>query len=125
MKNQQEAGSLTVISKSSEWTIRMLKMAVSVRCDTFTERQIVSAATSAYLNLVEGNQSVYPAEQLKFYSTARGSVAEALAGMELLVKEGRVPEPLAADLQLAGEEISKMMWGLLRRKQRQIHPTRH
>jgi four helix bundle protein len=74
---------------------------------------------------VEGNHSVYPAEQLKFYSTARGSVAEALAGMELLVKEGRVPEPLAADLQLAGEEISKMMWGLIRRKQRQIHPARH
>jgi hypothetical protein len=45
--------------------------------------------------------------------------------MELLVKEGRVPEPLAVDLQLAGEEISKMMWGLIRRKQRQIHPTRH
>ncbi len=71
-------------------------------------------AASLVLNLVEGHASIYPAEQLKFFSTARGSVAEALAGMAILEAEGRVPRPFADQLRADGDQISRMLWGLMR-----------
>ena len=71
-------------------------------------------AASLVLNLVEGHASIYPAEQLKFFSTARGSVAEALAGMAILEAEGRVPRSVADQLRANGDQISRMLWGLMR-----------
>ena len=77
----------------------MRSMARSAYSDRFIISQISNAALSAHLNLVEGHASIYPAEQLKFFSTARGSVAEALAGMAILEAEGRVPRSVADQLR--------------------------
>ncbi len=81
----------------------MRSMARSAYSDRFILSQISNAALSAHLNLVEGHASIYPAEQLKFFSTARGSVAEA-----------RVPRTVADQLRADGDQISRMLWGLMR-----------
>ncbi len=109
-----ETKQLDVFEKTQVWTLKMRAMARSAHSDRFILSQIQNAAVSAHLNLVEGNASIYPAEQLKFFSTARGSVAEALAGMDLLVAEQRVPQSLAEELRTAGDEVSRMLWGLMR-----------
>ena len=110
MKTQQ----LEVFGLVQIWTLKMRSMARSAYSDRFLLSQISNAALSAHLNLVEGHASIYPAEQLKFFSTARGSVAEALAGMAILEAEGRVPRSLADQLRADGDQISRMLWGLMR-----------
>ena len=109
-----ETKQLDVFEKTQVWTLKMRAMARSAHSDRFILSQIQNAALSAHLNLAEGHKSVYPAEQLKFYSTARGSVAEALAGMDVLVAEGRVPRTTADELHAAGAEVSRMLWGLMK-----------
>ena len=71
---------LALADKTFHWTLRMRAVVRSAHSDRFILSQIQNAALSAHLNLAEGHKSVYPAEQLKFYSNARGSVAEALSG---------------------------------------------
>ena len=110
MKTQQ----LEVAELVQVWTLKMRSMARSAYSDRFIISQISNAALSAHLNLVEGHASIYPAEQLKFFSTARGSVAEALAGMAILEAEGRVPRSVAEQLRADGDQISRMLWGLMR-----------
>ena len=114
METQQMGRGLALADKTFQWTLRMRAVARSAHSDRFILSQIQNAALSAHLNLAEGHKSVYPAEQLKFYSTARGSVAEALAGMDVLVAEGRVPRTTADELHAAGAEVSRMLWGLLK-----------
>ncbi|MEY2774736.1 MAG: hypothetical protein RLZZ275_1083, partial [Bacteroidota bacterium] len=38
----------------------------------------------------------------------------ALAGMDVLVAEGRVPRTTADELHAAGAEVSRMLWGLMK-----------
>jgi four helix bundle protein len=114
METQQIGRGLALAEKTFQWTLRMRAVARSAYSDRFILSQIQNAALSAHLNLAEGHKSVYPAEQLKFYSTARGSVAEALAGMDVLVAEGRVPRTTADELHATGAEVSRMLWGLMK-----------
>ena len=73
METQQMRRGLALAEKTFQWTLRMRAIARSAHSDRFILSQIQNAAVSAHLNLVEGNASIYPAEQLKFFSTARGS----------------------------------------------------
>ena len=108
--------------KVFSWTLGMRKLARISQSDGFLVSQILNASLSAHLNLVEGNASIYPAEQLKFFSTSRASVAEALAGLEILVAEGRIRPQDADPLRLTGAEISRMLWGMIVAKQRTLAP---
>jgi len=53
MKFQQVRGDFRVLDLARKWTLDMRKCAFETRCDFFTMDQIVRAATSVHLNLVE------------------------------------------------------------------------
>jgi len=53
MKFQQVRGDLRVLDLARKWTLDMRKCTFETRCDFFTMDQIVRAATSVHLNLVE------------------------------------------------------------------------
>ena len=118
MNFQQVKGDLRVIDLARKWTLDMRKCAFEARCDFFTMDQIVRAATSVHLNLVEGSHSIYPGVAAQSFSTARASLAEALAGLDLLHAEGRVSADQMSELRAAGDEISRMTWALIRYKLR-------
>jgi hypothetical protein len=100
METQQMGRGLALAEKTFQWTLRMRAVARSAHSDRFILSQIQNAALSAHLNLAEGHKSVYP--------------AEALAGMDVLVAEGRVPRTTADELHAAGAEVSRMLWGLMK-----------
>ena len=66
------------IEKARKWTLDMRKCAFETRCDFFTMDQIVRAATSAHLNLVEGSHSIYPGIAAQSFSTARASLVSSV-----------------------------------------------
>ena len=74
MNLQQVKGDLRVIDLARKWTLDMRKCAFETRCDFFTMDQIVRAATSVHLNLVEGSHSIYPGIAAQSFSTARASI---------------------------------------------------
>ena len=113
MEMQQMGRGLALTDKTFDWALRIRAVARAAHSDKFIISQIQNAALSAHLNLAEGHKSAYPAEQIKFYSTAHGSVAEALARMDMLVAEGRVPRTTADELHAAGAEVSRMLRGLM------------
>jgi four helix bundle protein len=78
MNLQQVSGDLKVIDLARKWTLDMRKCAFETRCDFFTMDQIVRAATSVHLNLVEGSHSIYPGIAAQTFSTARASLASSV-----------------------------------------------
>jgi four helix bundle protein len=75
--------------------------------------QLTRAALSIALNIAEGAGRFHKADKKNFYITARGSVFECVAGLDILksrqVLNGQQHDRLYTKL----EEISKMLSGLI------------
>ena len=76
--------------------------------------QICRAAASVSANIAEGAGHHHPGDQARFYSIARGSLMETLMGLRLLVAEGQVDYATAATLRDRGDEVGRILSGLIR-----------
>jgi four helix bundle protein len=72
------------------------------------------AIASVVLNMSEGNARRSQNERRRFFEIARASVSEVSACVDLSQAFGLMPAMCAMSLKSRLEEVSKMLWGLMR-----------
>ncbi len=77
--------------------------------------QIRRAATSVAANIAEGNSQIYPSKELTFISNAIGSLGEVRYWLEFAYDQDFVPKAEYERLDALCLEITKMLYGYMRR----------
>ncbi len=101
-------------AKALVWVVEVRKAVANAPCDEALRDQIRRAAASVLLNLAEGAGHSTAPSQARLYAIARASVSEALAGLRLLRAEHALAPEQLHDLTSGGNEITRMLWGLIR-----------
>ena len=76
--------------------------------------QLDRAGTSVPLNIAEGNGKFTSADRCRFFDTARGSVLECSACLDVLVAKGKVQAVEVDQGKDMLVEIASMLFGLIR-----------
>ncbi len=82
--------------------------------DSTTRNQLRRASFSIMLNIAEGSSRFSNADRRNFYVIARGSVFECVAIFEFMKEEQLLKEDLHKDLYSKSEEISKMIYAMIK-----------
>ncbi len=82
--------------------------------DRITQDQLRRAAFSIMLNIAEGTGRFSDADRCNFFVIARGSVFECAAILDYLAEEDRTEEQFFLRLYHSAEEISKMLFSLIK-----------
>lgn len=77
--------------------------------------QIRRAVTSVAANIAEGNSQIYPSKELTFISTSIGSLGETRYWLEFAHDQNFVPQAEYERLDALCIEITKMLYGYMRR----------
>jgi four helix bundle protein len=109
--------SLTVYQKAKELANELCRLTErfppSERYESTS--QIRRAATSVAANIAEGNGQCYPSKELTFINTAIGSLSETRYWLEFAYDQDFVPQAEYECLDALCLEITKMLYGYMRR----------
>ena len=82
--------------------------------DRVTNDKLHRASFSIMLNIAEGSSRFSNKDRKNFLVVARGSAFECAAIMEYLFEKKEIKEDVFTDFMRKHEEISKMLFGLIR-----------
>ena len=82
--------------------------------DPYIQDQFKRASLSALLNLAEGTGRMTSPDKKKFYITARSSVFECVAILQILFDTNAIEKSLYDELYTGFEKISRMLLGMIR-----------
>lgn len=82
--------------------------------DPYLQDQFKRASLSALLNLAEGTGRMTSPDKKKFYITARSSVFECVAILQILFDTNAIEKSLYDELYTGFEKISRMLLGMIR-----------
>jgi four helix bundle protein len=96
--------------------LRVLKHLFShqTEIDPYLQDQFKRASLSALLNLAEGTGRMTGPDKKKFYITARSSIFECVAILQILHDTQVIEKSLYDDLYSGFEKISRMLLGMIR-----------
>jgi len=105
---------LDVYQKAKEFCILMNKLISKGNFDRTTNDQLRRASFSIMLNIAEGSSRFSNKDRKNFMVVARGSAFESAAILEYLVEIKAIEETDFISHINSLEEISKMLYGLIR-----------
>ncbi len=76
--------------------------------------QVTRAAKSVFLNIAEGLPDRRQGVRRRHFNIARGSLGEAVAGIDLAVVIGALGQPKAAELLAVAARLGALLGGLVR-----------
>lgn len=106
---------LAVYQKSfivNQQIYRFLKQNKSIA--PYLKNQLGRSSLSVMLNIAEGTAKVSTKDRRNFYTIARGSAFESASLVKFLVSEKEISEELAGECGVAYEEISKMLFVMIK-----------
>lgn len=111
---------LEVYNKAYQTTqkiYRLLKVNKSIA--PYAKNQLGRASLSIMLNIAEGSAKFNNRDRRNFYITARGSAFECSSLLCFLNEEGEIETTMKEDLYFSYEEISKMLFAMIKNLERQ------
>jgi four helix bundle protein len=69
------------------------------------------------LNIAEGSAKFSKPDRRNYFTTARGSVFECIVILEIMHVEGKLEETAFTELTGLGEELSKMLYAVVKNLQ--------
>ena len=105
---------LEVYQKSKKLCVEITSTLSERSFDKVTNDQLRRASFSIMLNIAEGSSRFSNKDRKNFFVVARGSAFECVAIMEYLVETKEIGQDVFADYEKKLEEISKMLFGLIR-----------
>jgi len=106
---------LEVYKKAKAFNAIVGKMILTnLSLDGTTKNQLRRASLSIVLNIAEGSRRFSKADRKNFCVVARGSVFECVAIFDVLKDDGVLPIDLFENLCKQAEEISKMLFAMIR-----------
>jgi four helix bundle protein len=106
---------LDVYQKAKSFNKKVYQFLQSNRkVDPTTRNQLRRASFSVMLNIAEGSSRFSNADRRNFYVIARGSVFECVAIFEFMHEEQLLDDSLHKNLYQTAEEISKMIFAMIK-----------
>jgi len=75
------------------------------------------------LNIAEGSAKFSERDRKNFHITARGSAFECASLITFLSEEDEITELLASELNLTFEDISRMLYTMIRNLEEKVHSS--
>jgi four helix bundle protein len=108
---------LDVYKKAKAFNARIREFIRTSKLDGTTKDQLRRASFSIVLNLAEGSGRFTKPDRRNFYVIARSSIFECVAILDVLKDEAIVEENMFREFYEHAEELSKMLFVMIRNLQ--------
>ena len=105
---------LIVYKKAKSFNKEIRTYLRETKLDVTTTDQLRRAAFSIILNIAEGTGRFSKRDKRHFYVVARSSIFECIAILDVLIDENQISKKLYDKFYLAGEELSKILYKMIR-----------
>jgi len=104
---------LYVYQKSKRFYIDTRDMLVVTKLDNYIKDQLSRASFSVPLNLAEGSGKFSKADRKNYYTTARASLYECIAILDILNDEKKISESFYQSQLIKADELSRIMYTMI------------
>ena len=104
---------LDVYQKSKRFYIDTRDILVVTKLDIYIKDQLYRVSFSVPLNLAEGSGKFSKADRKNYYTTARASIYECIAIMDILNDEKKVSELFYKSHLKQTDELSRIMYTMI------------
>jgi four helix bundle protein len=109
-----EFQNLEVYKKAKTFHVICKTLLLQNRLDAYVSNQLGRASFSVVLNIAEGSGKFSKADRRNYFVTARGSVFECVAILDMLSDQKIIPvEEFSFNLQKA-DELSRMLYSMIK-----------
>ena len=105
---------LDIYHKAKEFNSSIRRLFKYKKLDRITRDQLHRASFSIVLNIAEGSGRFSKRDRRNFYVIARSSVFECVAILDVLRNEGNISSEVYAQYYNQVEELSKMLFAMIR-----------
>lgn len=103
-----------VFKKAKQFHLGCKKLIPSSALEKYVADQLSRASYSIPLNIAEGSAKFSKPDRKNYFTTARGSLFECIAILEIMHTEGKLEEGVYSELSGLGEEVSKMLYKMIK-----------
>jgi four helix bundle protein len=109
-----EFQNLTVYQKSKQFHITCKHIVSTINTEQYVNDQLGHASYNIVLNIAEGSARVSYNEKKTHFTTARGSVFECVAILDLLKDEELIDEDAYFNQISLASEVSKLLYSMIK-----------
>lgn len=108
---------LDVYQKSKRFYIDTKEIIHTIKLDNYIKDQLSRAAFSVPLNLAEGSGKFSKADRKNYYTTARASLYECIAILDILHEEKKINELNYQSQLKNADELSRILYSMIKNLQ--------
>jgi four helix bundle protein len=105
---------LEVYKKAKLFHISCKKIMGDYPLDSFVKDQLGRASFSIPLNIAEGSGKFSKPDRKNYFTTARASVFECVAILDILSDEGKLPIEVVELHQKSADELSRILFSMIK-----------
>jgi len=105
---------LDVYKKSKVFHVSCKKIILEKKLDRYVNDQLGRASFSVPLNIAEGSGKFSKADRKNYFTTARASVFECIAVLDILSDESKISETEFGEMLKKADELSKMLFAMIK-----------
>ena len=105
---------LAVYKKAKLFHINCKNLIQSKKLDSFVVDQLGRASFSVPLNIAEGSGKFSKADRKNYFTTARASIFECVAVLDILKDEGKLTVSDFEDMLKDADELSRVLYSMIK-----------
>ncbi len=105
---------LEVYKKAQVFHLDCKSFIVKVKPDSYVKYQLGRASFSIALNIAEGSGKFSKADRKNYFTTARGSVFECVAVLDILCDQGILQKEEFAAFSVKADELSRILYAMIK-----------
>lgn len=109
-----EFQNLEVYKKSKCFHLECKKIILENKVDSYVKDQLGRASFSIALNISEGSGKFSKPDRRNYFITARGSVFESVAVLDILNDQNMISEEIFLSVLKKGDELSRILYAMIK-----------
>lgn len=105
---------LLVYQKAKSFHLSCKELLTQYRLDSYVKDQLGRASFSVVLNIAEGSGKFSKPDRRNYFTTARASIFECVAILDILSDQGELAKENVGALYRLADELSKMLFSMIR-----------
>lgn len=105
---------LEVYKKAKNFHISCKSLISEYASDSFVKDQLGRASFSIPLNIAEGSGKFSKPHRKNYFTTARASLFECVAILDILYDEGKLPAEVVERHQKQADELSRILFSMIK-----------
>ncbi len=105
---------LTVYKKAKSFHVNCKKIILQNKLDRYVVDQLGRASFSVPLNIADGSGKFSKADRKNYFTTARASLFECVAVLDILKDEGKISDSEFEILIIDADELSKILFSMIK-----------